>query len=272
MFKKLLSVALVALIATFGLALGGCDENLDSYDVIVKVNGAKYGDVYGGNDTYTVGTNITIKAKPKATTSQTSQNVFVCWVHDNKVVSTEAEYTFKLSFETAGTYVALFECADLEYVAINNLVINSGTFLNVGTAGASISKLSLKMGYSENRLIEVYSSDDVAFVNESLTLDSSSFLHDENFPYVFDKTRNLFVKVDITYLYSSSEIEYVSSTIITIPATEVGGGVPSASGELNAPVMTGGSLVLPYSTAPTLEVNFISLSDFDLGSDVVEEE
>ena len=96
------------------LTMFGCDDNLKDYNVIVNVWYANYGTVYGTN-TYKEKSEAEIKAVPK------ENYEFLAWMKDNVVVSYDSVYKFEVSKDTAGTYVAIFDCPKLELVTLKGV-------------------------------------------------------------------------------------------------------------------------------------------------------
>lgn len=260
MKKKILSFLLVAVLTIFGFALGGCGEKYNKYDVSAYVFGAKYGDVVGGNDTYLEGTKVTIKAVPKTTISQTP-NRFICWVHDDKVVSTEAEYSFVVDLNTAGIYIALFESPDLEYVFLNDISFSYGTFDYGIESDTALSDFSLKLGYNERELTQVYSLDEDAIGRLSQQILKEEIYEGDELPFTFNKTKDIYIQVDLKY--TRGELVYTSSTVIKMDAVRVGEDVKQVNGAtLNEPVLNGGTSTMTFTENPTITLNFDVLSNF----------
>lgn len=127
---------LLALAPTM-LILTGCGAQ-ENYTIDVFASDARYGSVTG-NGTYSDGSNITLKATTK-------DSNFLCWTLNNKVVSKESEYSFQVSSETKGKYVAIFDKGCEYYVLTEaEIVIYDGisaTELDFSVeAGASLSSL-----------------------------------------------------------------------------------------------------------------------------------
>ena len=268
MKKKFLSVIVAVMLFVSCFAFCACGEKYQKYDVSAYVFGARYGDVVGGNDTYLEGTRVTIKAIPKATISQT-QNKFLCWVHDDKVVSTDAEYTFVVNLKNAGIYLALFECPDLEYISLSNINFDYGT--NDYSADTSLTEFSISLGYNERETTEVYSLDEESIGKLSQPIQKEDLYEADDLPFTFNKTQNLFAIVKLTY--TRGELIYTSTTTIKINATEVGTDVsPVENKELNAPALNGGLSYLEFTENPSISFSFENLTNLIVQEAEEEEE
>lgn len=117
MKKKFCYILALILTLCVSFTLFGCNEKLQDYNIDVNVWYANYGTVYG-KGTYKEQSQVEIKAVPK-------QNYqFLAWMKDNIVVSYDAVYNFEANKDTAGTYVAIFNCPKLELVTLKNIEFN----------------------------------------------------------------------------------------------------------------------------------------------------
>ena len=206
MKHKIILFLIVALM--FGFTLTGCTSTPANYDISVYINGAVYGRV---NDevsgTYPEGTELTIVATPY------ENQTFFCWMLDNKVVSTSQEYTFEVSEQTSGSYVALFNCSDLEYISLESFNFTNAVTQNSET---QLKSFSIYFGHTQNDLYKVFTS-----TNNNISSASLNTLYGEDqYPYTFDKTRNIYIKIEI--VYESENIEYKSETIKILNACQIG--------------------------------------------------
>lgn len=270
--KKILSIALIAIVFVFGVFFAGCSKIPGKFEISTKINGAIFGKVEDIDGIYDEGTTLTIKATPK------EGNKFFCWLHDGKVESTSAEYTFVVSEKTSGTYLALFECADLEYISISNFEFTNGVTANDDIA-TSLTSLLISIGYNQNELYDVYMLGEDTLESQTITVPFENIYGDNPLPYAFDKTKDLYIKISLTYM--RGEIEYLSETISILPKTDVGNPHSAFTiSKFNKAINPlNQNLVLEDSKNCTITVNFEKLSEFNLpqeevpedGEDVIEE-
>lgn len=264
--KKLFSFVLLALIC--GLTLVGCSTTPKKYDIAVYINGANFGRVSDDvNGTYEEGQSVTISATPY------ENQTFFCWLHDNQVVSIESTYTFKVDEKASGSYIALFSCLDLEYICLDNFAFENGVTLG-GEDDVEIvlKNFTLSIGHSQNELVDVYSS--IEYGDEvGISVDSTILYEENQFPFAFDKTSSIYVKVLVAY--ERAGIEYISETITTIPATNVGTEHTNVESlALNEALCTLNPNIpaLEGSDGSSISINFKKLSDFEFKIEEPEEE
>lgn len=217
--KRILSIITFLIVCSFSVLLSGCGETPAKYEIEVLVNGANFGTVEDVSGTYTENSNITIKAKPF------SGETFFCWIHDGKVVSINAEYTFSLNEQSSGTYIALFNCPDLEYFYLDSLSFVNNIATYDGEIEQSLKQISLNFGYSLNQMYNV-----LTLENETLpTLEQSTLTNDllyanNTMPFTFDKTKDLYINVKVVYtkLIAESEIEFISETSFVLRKKDIG--------------------------------------------------
>ncbi|MBE7082920.1 MAG: hypothetical protein E7378_04555 [Clostridiales bacterium] len=192
--KKFLYALCAVLIGFVGIVFGGCTAPPEKYNIYVRINHARYGTVSGGNGVFEEGQEITIKAIPTESDIESQNSTFLCWILNNKVVSNQKEYTFEVSSETAGTYVALFESEKSEYVAIDNIQIRNGidNFENT-----NLVKIELKLGTIETVLTTVYL---LEIDDENVeTLDNSTIYEEDKLPFTYDMQQKIYGQVVLTY-------------------------------------------------------------------------
>ena len=255
--KKVVSFLLVAFVSFGVLLLGGCEQVKDKYLVSTYVNGARFGDVNGGNGTYDEGTEITITAIPRQTMSTNNENVFVAWIHDYKVVSSEKQYTFLVSNETAGDYIALFQNnqTDLEYVAPLGFSLSYGVFDNTEVS-IDVTSYSFYIGYYEDELFELFSFD--AESNLAVTVDN---MYDaDQLPFAFDKTSDLYVKLVINY--ARNEFNYTATATKKLHGVALGT-MPDIQleEEFTTANMVGFDNTLTYSQKPSFTLTISKLAN-----------
>ena len=190
----LLCSLMLALI--FAFTLSGCSEEIKSYDVKVNMWYANYGTVYGAR-TYNEGEQATISAIPK------SSSTFMAWVHNNIVVSYDAEYSFEVNNETSGTYTAVFTCPDLELITPTQIIYSDDI-----DQTNTITKIdiSFSMGNSYEDLQALYSTE-IANTNE---------FNIEDTIMVLNKKTNIICEVNITFTFETT----IDDEITTIERTE----------------------------------------------------
>lgn len=213
--KKSLSVIMLAFICCFGLFLAGCTDTPGKYSISVYINGANYGTVEDVSGEYLEGTDVTITATPF------SNQEFFCWMHDNKVVSTESEFTFTVGKETSGSYVALFKCPDLEYYYLDGLTFNNAVPSSYENSAYTLKELSVNFGYSQNTLINVYTCTDEDLLLAETFEANNEAINSTNLPHIFNKTQNLYINVIAKYtsITDGAELEYVSNTMFILSKT-----------------------------------------------------
>lgn len=139
MKKFFLIILCFLVIAPCAMFLVACGE-ISSYTIEVLASDIRYG-LVTGSGTFNEGDSATIKATTKG-----DETNFLCWTLNNKVVSNQAEYTFNVSKENQGTFIAVFD-QGCEYFTITSAVLNiyedaKPTTLNLkALGGASLSSL-----------------------------------------------------------------------------------------------------------------------------------
>lgn len=271
--KKYFCTLLAVILIFSGIMLSACQENYVTYDISTYINGARFGDVWG-DGTYQEGKSITIHATPKATASSSTKNEFLCWIHQNQVVSLNADYTFTVNKSTAGTYIALFKSPNLEYVMIDNVEMDEISF-NEDTYGlVKMSEISLELGTDFNHLTNVYSMS-LEDNNLKNNITQEELLTEYQLPYTFDKTRAIYAKIKITFIRENDFI-YTSTTNLTISDIQLTKDLETnklfekISFDVEKPILNGTTRTLEFVEAPQISVTFASLSDYLL-KDVVEE-
>lgn len=199
-FTLILSLAFVCCI------FAGCTSTPATYEITVRTFGANYGSVEGGNDTFTEGDKITIKAVQSSSSS--TANKFFCWLLNNKVVSNKAEYTFEVNKETAGDYIAIFASPYLEYFSLTEVNFNSGINADINT-DTYVTNIELYFGEIENLTALTYSTEgDV--VDNQLTLNSTDIYKNDSKPYAYNIQNDIFIKIVVKYM--QDDVEFISTT------------------------------------------------------------
>lgn len=247
--KKILPIFLIALM--FGAVLSGCTSTPKKFDVSVFINGAIFGRVNDEiNGTYTEGDEVTIVATPY------ENQTFFCWMHDNQVVSNQSTYTFEINEQSSGSYIALFNCADLEYVYIDSfeIVDNASNQAIAQDRPVTLVGLNISLGYNQNDLVTVYSETTVSQNEQSL--------YAENFPFAFDKTRNLYIRITLTH--TRENLQYSSKTTIIKQSVNIGEQVENVSDYqlATAYCVSIEDLELDQQQPSTISINFKPLSQF----------
>lgn len=211
MKKKFLSFTLLLSLMFCCFCFAGCTGTPKSYEVIVKSLHYNLGSVEGGNATFKQGQTITIKARP---TSESTN--FYCWLLNNKVVSTEKEYSFVVSDKTAGEYVALFECPCLEYYALSEISYNENASSAENASNISISNIDIYFGKLDNLLTKIYSYEPE---ESNKKQELSSIYEIDNLPYAYDIQESIYIQIVITY--TADETDFVSTTKHTIEPQDI---------------------------------------------------
>ena len=138
MKKKFCYILVFLLIVCSSVFLFACNENVKEYNIDVNVWYANYGTVYG-KGTYKEKTEAEIKAVANNDYS------FIAWMKNNIIVSYEANYKFEVNKDSAGTYVAIFTCPDLELVTLKNVEL-----VQTYTTQTTITNIELNVSIGQN--------------------------------------------------------------------------------------------------------------------------
>lgn len=266
MKNKVITKVLCLFIACFCFVLAGCTSTPNFYEITTQINGANYGMVVGGGESYEEGTEVTIKAMPY------DENKFFCWLLNNKVASTSAEHTFLVNKETAGNYLALFECAELEFISLESFTIINGIESNTEEP-IIIKNVQLSFGYNQNELTNIYSAQAENLQDVENTIAFETIYSENALPFAFDKTKDIYIKILVTYQWG--EIEYVSDTMQVMNGVSVG---QNTIGTISNQVLTiaknpsNENITLEGSQNSNISINFKALSTFELPEENVEEE
>lgn len=265
--KKTFYAIIMVFVCSICVLLSGCGVTPNEYSISVYVNGANFGTVEDVSGEYLEGTEVTITAKPY------SGQTFFCWLKDNKVVSGEEKYTLKINKETAGSYIALFKCADLEYISLSDFSFNNVVEGYNGDTEQILNELSLSFGYSQNELHSVYTCSDTEILAAQNIEFSNEIIYPEGeMPFAFDKTKDIYIKVLAKYttILEETELNYISETILLLEkSTNL-----SADSVLNKienkilnvtknTVNENLPQLEPADTNSTISINFKKLSEFN---------
>lgn len=266
MRKKFIPLLLICLLFVTGFVFTGCSKSKNSYEVVAYTWNSRYGLVDMLDSTFVEGTEVTVKATPIKSANASTVSEFVCWIHDNKVVSADAEYTFEVNFETSGAYYAVFTCPEIEFVAIDNF-----TFANelVAEGEFSIKSLTLQIGNSQESYQTVFTATEEDLSSQSIAKTFEDLYLEDSFPYVFNKLEKIYIKLDVTYIVS--ENQYVSSTEKTISAVNLGQEIEELTFNLEKAKMNNSEIELVDSDANTFTINFTSLENFEFETTTDEE-
>lgn len=260
MKRKLFSIILLAF--AFCVVLSGCSDTPKEYDLSVHINGAIHGRVNDdASGTYTEGELVTIVATPY------EGQEFFCWMHYNKVVSTEATYTFKIDEQSSGAYIALFKCADLEYISLESFSFSDMASSADGEIATTLKTLKISFGPNQNELTEVFSSVATEEQVVNTTVDFNTLYTENKLPFAFKKTQGLYIKVSA--LYDRAGIEYLSETIFSLSKGVVGTPFDNVENK----VLNGAISILNKDLPPlenseinSISINFKALETFDLST------
>lgn len=269
MKSKIKILATLLLVCFCSFLIVGCTSRPNKYNITVNVSHANLGSAEGGNNTYTEGDTIKIKATPATSSANNKNPEFVCWLLDNKAVTTQAEYEFEVSSETAGNYIALFSCEYLEYFSVSSIIVDTGI---AEGSNASVTKLSLELGTVEGITKEIYSVEPTATENV-VTLTSVEIYEPGENPYAYDMQEDIFVKFVITY--EQDGVIFVSTTSTKIEG--VNDVTLETIGIQNAPLNLAKNpentdLTVSLPNTPTLSLNLSRLTTFEITNPEVEEE
>lgn len=202
-FGRLLAFVLILCAS---LTMFGCDDNLQDYNIIVNVWYANYGTVYGTN-TYKEKSEAEIKAVPK------DNYEFLAWMKNNVVVSYDAVYKFEVNKDTAGTYVAIFDCPKLELVTLKSI-----SFEQEYTLASSIVDMNLDVSIGQTY-------DSQTTIISTSSIDSKDFDITEIITALNYKD-SIFAVVNLSYTLTTivdeeeTETTIQTQTIIQIDLTD----------------------------------------------------
>ncbi|MBQ7884470.1 MAG: hypothetical protein IJ318_00030 [Clostridia bacterium] len=264
MKNKILLSILAFVLAFSCFAFTGCGKTPNQYSITLMASHYNLGSVEGvpsGRATYFEGDKVTIKATPATSNATNNNPEFICWLLNNKVVSTLAEYEFEVSAETAGDYVALFTCEYLEYFALNQLELN--TAITDGST-ATVIKFSLELGVIENLTQEVFSLEPTSS-EQLITLSSTEIYPPDQNPFAYDMQEDIFVKFTLVYEQDGVQFESVTTTKITgvndVTLESIGLTQTTLNLATNA---ENADLVINLDQNATLSLNFARLTTFQL--------
>ena len=146
MKKKFSIFGVLAVILCSCFLFFGCGPEPTKYNVKATIWYASYGSVEGSG-TYEEDSTCTLVAKPK------QNSTFLAWMKNNVVVSYESSYSFKVSNETSGDYVAIFTLPSLDLVSPKSFEFKT-TMQDFTSCN-----LVLKIGTSYEYLNQVYSGE-----------------------------------------------------------------------------------------------------------------
>lgn len=269
MKNKINIFATLLLVCFSCFLIAGCTSRPNKYDITVSVSHYNLGSAEGGNNTYTEGDIVKIKANPATSAANNQNPEFVCWLLDNKAVTTQAEYEFEVSQETAGNYVALFSCEYLEYFSVTEIILDTGI---ADSANASIIKISLELGTVEGITKEIYFIEPTA-TESVITLASTDIYEPGENPYAYDMQEDIFVKLVVTY--EQDGVQFVSTTSTKVAGVndvslESIGIQDVALNTAQNPDNVDLTISLPQT--PKLSLSFSRLTTFELTDPVEEEE
>lgn len=267
--KNKISIFSCLLLICFScLLFVGCTSGNNQYSITVKVSHYNLGSVEGGNKKYYEGEKIKIKANPAISLANNQNPEFVCWLHNNKAITTQAEYEFEVNEETAGDYVALFSCEFLEYFCLTDIVVNTGMNDDSNTF---VKSLSIELGLIEGITKEVFSIEPTS--QSVINIARNDIYQAGDNPFAYDMQEDIFVKFIITY--EQDGVEFVSTTL-----TKVAGvldvtleSIGFENTELNlATNSTDSDLTISLPNTPTLSLKFERLTTFEITDPEIEEQ
>lgn len=250
--KKFLSLFLMVFILTVGVMFAGCNADKSSYTISANVLHGSLGYVSGGNGTFKSGENIVLTAYPKSNNNED----FICWLFKNQFYSKNRSINITVSKETSGMYLALFKCDNLEYVYLNELNVNFSTPLS---QDIRLENLKVSIGNIENILSTIFTAGEI---NTDSTF-NSVLLYPDNKPFAFDKTENIYIKIEATF--SRFDTLFISSTSKKIDAlTDVAESLSNTTIKLNDPVNPNNvnQIIDENFVAPDISFSFSNFTEY----------
>ena len=134
-------------------------------DAYVASEDESIGTVGISNATNAVGDEVTLTAYPDM-----FSGTFKAWTKDGKVVSTDNPYTFTVTEENKGKYVATFDKIDMANTGFYCVVRNVGHNRNLGLMGISDKTVSRSNRYLKNSIMLLESNSDVMHSSPAFVL------------------------------------------------------------------------------------------------------
>ena len=270
MKKKVLLSILAFMFAFSCFTLVGCGKQPNQYSISVKASHYNLGSVEGGNKVYTEGDTVLIKATPAMSTTNNDSPEFICWLLNNKVISTKSEYEFEVNAATAGDYVALFTCEYLEYFALNQIVVDTAVST---TSTAKVLKLTIELGSIENLTKEVFTTEPTTSTEQILTLNRTEIYAAGDNPFAYDMQEDIFIKFIISYEQDGVQFESVTTTKILATYDVTTEELVLLSTDLTpATNPTNPDITMNLESTPNFSLSFSRLTTFELTEPEVSEE
>lgn len=202
--KKKICYILVFLLTLCPIAmLFGCNENKTQYNITVEVWYANYGTVYG-TGAYDENSTVEITAQPKDNYS------FVAWMRNNIVVSYDANYRFEVTKESAGTYVAIFTCPDLELVTLTDVELVR-TY-DEGVVDIQSLQLNVWIGQTYDTMTYIFSEN----------VGTNEFFEIANYTTALNYRETITARIDLVYsLLIHSDEDEEGKLIVTTKTTYI---------------------------------------------------
>ena len=179
----------------FSSVFYACDI-IEDHKIFVTSSDISIGTTTGGG-TYKTNYDVTLEATPKF-----EDNKFLAWIKDGFVVSQENPYTFVASKATEGKYTAIFNDDTLELLQLTNISFMLGG-LPYGVEQEKIvsdfSDITISVGTNSDVYSKVASALNISPVDGIVSTNEFIIL-----PYVFDKTKDYYIKFSTTAVITDS--------------------------------------------------------------------
>lgn len=166
MRKKISSVLLLLILMAFLPLISACQQEILTHQITITSSNIRFGTVQG-DGYYKTGETANLIAKP------ISPAVFVCWVKNDEVVSTDQEFSFVVNKQTEGKYTAIFRHNPVQYYELAYFTVRHKHIYNSPGLDFKLVGIKIEMNSSASSLLKtIYESDSLDF----------SILHDYQTP------------------------------------------------------------------------------------------
>ncbi|MGI5842146.1 MAG: InlB B-repeat-containing protein [Christensenellales bacterium] len=211
MKNKFLFIATLLMLVLFAPILASCNEIQVEVQINVLSSSIKDGSV-SGDGIYMSGERITITATPE------NGKEFVAWIKNNELVSQDAEYTFTLTKNSGGTYVAIFTSNNPTYYQISNLTMTARHKLDESkfdTFELTLNSIELILNpVNTNINHTIYENKEMAF--EVTSQGQSTETLDANSLFFLRKISTYSIKANIKYNLNQSGVNLTRTQTVIL--------------------------------------------------------
>lgn len=114
MKKKFSALCLIFVCLMCTFLFCGCGEKIIDHKITVTSSNIRYGETLG-DGYYKTNQEVVLLAQPN------NGHNFVCWIKDDKIISTQSEYKFVANKKTEGKYIAVFDGEQMQILQLSNI-------------------------------------------------------------------------------------------------------------------------------------------------------